>query len=146
MQVFCEPDKFIHRIHCSELQRNTDLDLVMIQLPTIDLAYGDSTSLNDFSDPNNPPRMLVDMVSIGIYVRDSRKLVHMAGEAGTSSWKSHVLVDSICPDPTASAIFVLSDMRPAKLVVSVPEISFESNSITNDVKPIEVVTESEVLS
>lgn len=87
-----------------------------------------------FSDSEDPPRALGDIVSAGIYVWDSFKSATEYTQAAAQSWKNLIHLNVYCPGLTVSAFYVPSDVQLAKL--ETPVSNGGSQSISNAVKVI----------
>lgn len=58
--------------------------------------------------------MLGDMATAGIYVPDSRNLVLEDAKTVAQSWKSHINVNVVGPDPAVSVVAVPSNVNSAE--------------------------------
>lgn len=76
------------------------------------------------------------MVTAGVFVWDSQKLVPEDRETGAQSRKSCISVEVVGPDATVSATAVLSNVLPSEAKTSLPASISEGS--TNASGPMEV--------
>lgn len=135
-RLFGESKKIVRHFCGTALLCNKDRDQAMIHRSRMDRTYAERRYPYVFSGPEYPLHLLGDLVTAGIYVWDSRKLVPKYGETGAQSRKSRINVYAAGYDPTVSAAAVPSNEPPAESKILDPDSIGET--ITNAPEPIEV--------
>lgn len=119
--AFGEFGKIVRRIRGTALLRDKKMDQVTIYRSKMDCAYAGIRYPYVFSNSENPPHLLGNIVTAGICVWDSQKLVLEDGEMRAQSWRSHINVHATGSDSTVSAAAVLSNVHPAEWEAFIPD-------------------------
>lgn len=98
-----ESRKIVRRIHGTALLRDKSKDLATIHHPKMDRAFLEIRCPYFFAGPEDSMHLLGDMVTAIIYFWNNPKLDLWDGEKSAQSEKSHIDVEAVEPDPTASA-------------------------------------------
>lgn len=110
--------------------------MVTIRYPNRDRAYAEIRYSYFFSGPEDPPLLIGDMVTAGVYFWDSRKVVSKDGETGARIRKSHINANAVSPDPTVSTATVSSNVHLAKS--KTPVSASIGNASIGAPKPLQV--------
>lgn len=117
---FSESWNIVRRINDTALQRDEGRDLVTIHHPTKDRVYAENRYWSFFSDPKDSLHSFGDILTAGIDIGESRKVLSNDDDMGAQSWGSHIIVGAVDPHPTGSVTPVPSNVHLAESETFVP--------------------------
>lgn len=143
-RLFDESGKAIRRNHGNKLPRENGLDLITNHRPALDRASTGIAHRFEFPSSEEHSRVLDDMFSADVYVRDSCKLFPKNFEMRVRSQNSHVKVNPVCLVPIVSAASVPSDVHPVELGIPISGSGTQSVFDVETLMPLKVITEGAI--
>lgn len=114
-QLFGESVEAVHQDHRNRLPRANEIDLNTIHRPMVACEYAKNAYLNQLLGQRDHLCTRRNMVTTGMYVRNSSKLGSTGEDANAQSWKSHTSEKLVCLDPKMRVALFPNDMHQAGL-------------------------------